>query len=231
MQAAAREAALHDRRSTPAPASTRPDYLATIDLDPASQTYSQVIHRLAMPNVGDELHHFGWNACASCHGEPGTAATSIIPGLVSGRIHIVDTAEPARAEDAQGDRAGRDRSRKTEADRAAHRPLPGRRPDHDLDARRREGRGAGRLPAARRQVRRRRPLGGEPRGDEVQLRLLVPAAAQRDGQSASGPRPTRPARASSSTTSRPASTASSCTSGTGRSAKIAKTHRPRRRRA
>ena len=36
----------------------KPDYLATIDLDPASKTYSQVIHRLPMPNVGDELHHW-----------------------------------------------------------------------------------------------------------------------------------------------------------------------------
>src|SRR5436189_222017 len=47
----------------------KPDYLATIDLDPASKTYSQVVHRLPMPNIGDELHHFGWNACASCHGD------------------------------------------------------------------------------------------------------------------------------------------------------------------
>ena len=36
-----------------------PDYLATIDVDPQSKTYSQVIHRLEMPNLGDELHHFG----------------------------------------------------------------------------------------------------------------------------------------------------------------------------
>src|SRR5262245_29680763 len=46
----------------------KPDYLATIDVDPKSATYSKVIHRLSMPSVGDELHHFGWNACASCHG-------------------------------------------------------------------------------------------------------------------------------------------------------------------
>ena len=45
-----------------------PDYLATVDVDPASPTYAQVIHRLEMPNKGDELHHFGWNACSSCHG-------------------------------------------------------------------------------------------------------------------------------------------------------------------
>lgn len=71
----------------------KPDYLATIDLDPASKTYSQVIHRLAMPNVGDELHHFGWNACASCHGDRARRYL-ILPGLVSGRIHIVDTLDP-----------------------------------------------------------------------------------------------------------------------------------------
>lgn len=71
----------------------KPDYLATIDLDPSSRTYSQVIHRLKMPNVGDELHHFGWNACASCHGQR-VRRYLIIPGLVSGRIHVVDTADP-----------------------------------------------------------------------------------------------------------------------------------------
>jgi selenium-binding protein 1 len=71
------------------------DYLATIDVDPASKTYSQVIHRLPMPNVGDELHHFGWNACASCHGQRARRYL-IIPGLVSGRIHIVDTAMPEK---------------------------------------------------------------------------------------------------------------------------------------
>jgi hypothetical protein len=30
-----------------------PDYLATIDVDPTSLTYSQVIHRLPMPYIGD----------------------------------------------------------------------------------------------------------------------------------------------------------------------------------
>src|SRR5580704_4231719 len=73
----------------------KPDYLATIDLDPASKTYSQVIHRLSMPNVGDELHHFGWNACASCHGQRARRHL-IIPGLVSGRIHVVDTVNPEK---------------------------------------------------------------------------------------------------------------------------------------
>lgn len=70
----------------------KPDYLATIDIDPESPTYSKVIARLPMPNVGDELHHFGWNSCSSCHGEEGKSRRFIVlPGIGSGRIHIVDT--------------------------------------------------------------------------------------------------------------------------------------------
>ena len=69
-----------------------PDYLATVDVDPESATYSQIIHRLPMPNVGDELHHFGWNACSSCHGDAGKSRRFlVIPGFHSSRIHIVDT--------------------------------------------------------------------------------------------------------------------------------------------
>src|SRR5262245_44618232 len=49
----------------------KPGYLATVDVDPASPTYSQVVHRLPMPTLDDELHHFGWNICSSCHGDAG----------------------------------------------------------------------------------------------------------------------------------------------------------------
>ena len=73
----------------------KPDYLATIDVDPKSPTYSQVISRLPMPNVGDELHHFGWNACSSCHGDESKHRRFIVlPGITSGRIHFVDTSDP-----------------------------------------------------------------------------------------------------------------------------------------
>jgi selenium-binding protein 1 len=72
----------------------QPDYLATIDVDPTSPTYSQVIHRLPMPNVGDELHHFGWNACSSCHEHEGKSRSFLIlPGNLSSRIHIVDVSD------------------------------------------------------------------------------------------------------------------------------------------
>ena len=75
--------------------STHPDYLATVDVDPNSKAYGQVVGRLSMPEPGDGLHHYGWNACSSCHGERHRRYL-IVPGLTSGNIHIVDTADPRR---------------------------------------------------------------------------------------------------------------------------------------
>nr|CAC67491.1 selenium binding protein [Lotus japonicus]CAC67492.1 selenium binding protein [Lotus japonicus] len=70
----------------------KPDYLATVDVDPSSPTYSKVIHRLPVPYVGDELHHTGWNSCSSCHGDPSAERRFLIaPSLVSGRIYVIDT--------------------------------------------------------------------------------------------------------------------------------------------
>ena len=43
----------------------RPDALAVLDVDPDSETYEQSVGRVDMPNAGDELHHFGWNACSA----------------------------------------------------------------------------------------------------------------------------------------------------------------------
>ena len=37
-----------------------------VDVDPTSSDYGTIVlHRLDMPNTGDEFHHFGWNACSS----------------------------------------------------------------------------------------------------------------------------------------------------------------------
>lgn len=77
---------------------SRPDYLATVDADPESSTYSQVIHRLPMPNLKDELHHSGWNACSSCHSDASKSRSILVlPALVSGRVYGVDTATDPRA--------------------------------------------------------------------------------------------------------------------------------------
>ena len=65
-----------------------PDFLGTVDVDPASPNYSQVIHRLPMPYKGDELHHSGWNACSSCHDdESKSRSLLVLPALGSGRVY------------------------------------------------------------------------------------------------------------------------------------------------
>ena len=76
----------------------KPDYLATIDADPESPTYSQVIHRLEMPGIGDELHHTGWNACSSCHDDASMSRKYLLlPGVRSNNIYVVDTATDPKA--------------------------------------------------------------------------------------------------------------------------------------
>ncbi|UFS71450.1 selenium-binding family protein [Geomonas sp. RF6] len=80
----------------------KPDALAVVDLDPASKGYGEIIHRLEMPYIGDELHHYGWNCCSSalCPAAPHPHQERrylIVPGLRSSRIYIIDTKpDPAR---------------------------------------------------------------------------------------------------------------------------------------
>jgi methanethiol oxidase len=78
------------------PTGTAPDAVAVVDVDPSSSTYGRLTGQVDMPNIGDELHHFGWNACSSClcpysphpHME---RRYLIVPGLRSSRIHVLDT--------------------------------------------------------------------------------------------------------------------------------------------
>lgn len=70
----------------------KPDYLATVDVDETSSTYSQVIHRTELGSGGDELHHMGWNACSSCNDDKTMKRKYlIIPGVRSSNFYIVDT--------------------------------------------------------------------------------------------------------------------------------------------
>ncbi|XP_066908576.1 methanethiol oxidase isoform X3 [Halyomorpha halys] len=72
--------------------SSKPDYLSTVDVDPTSNTYSKVINRLKLPNIGDEIHHMGWNACSSCHGDKSKCRNKLVlPCLLSNRVYIIDT--------------------------------------------------------------------------------------------------------------------------------------------
>jgi selenium-binding protein 1 len=56
-----------------------------------------VVGWLDMPGVGDELHHFGWNACSSAlchtghHPDHMERRWLLVPGIRSSRIHVIDT--------------------------------------------------------------------------------------------------------------------------------------------
>ncbi|KAG8509256.1 Methanethiol oxidase [Galemys pyrenaicus] len=79
-------------------ATDAPDYLATVDVDPKSPQYCQVIHRLPMPNLKDELHHSGWNTCSSCFGDSTKSRDKLVlPSLISSRIYVVDVGSEPRA--------------------------------------------------------------------------------------------------------------------------------------
>jgi selenium-binding protein 1 len=78
------------------PQGARPDAITVVDVAPTSPTYGQMVGRLDLPYVGDELHHFGWNACSSalCPYAPHPHVERrylVVPGLRSSRIYIVDT--------------------------------------------------------------------------------------------------------------------------------------------
>jgi methanethiol oxidase len=67
-----------------------PDFLAVVDAEKG-----QIVYELPMPNIGDELHHFGWNRCSSaCHGPD--RSHLIVPGFGSSRFHIVSVADDPR---------------------------------------------------------------------------------------------------------------------------------------
>jgi selenium-binding protein 1 len=77
------------------PERRKKDALAAVDVDPGSRSYGQILGQTETL-AGDELHHFGWNACSSClcpnaphpHVE---RRYLVVPGLRSSNIHIMDT--------------------------------------------------------------------------------------------------------------------------------------------
>jgi len=73
-----------------------PDRLAVVDTDPSSPGYGTEVGGVDLPNTGDELHHFGWNACSAalCPFAPHPHVERrylIVPGLRSSRIYVIDT--------------------------------------------------------------------------------------------------------------------------------------------
>src|SRR5512133_2041828 len=75
------------------------DAIAVLDTDPASPHYGTVVGWSELPTGGNELHHFGWNACSSalCHQGHGDGSQPlerrylIVPGIRSSRIYVLDT--------------------------------------------------------------------------------------------------------------------------------------------
>lgn len=72
------------------------DAIGVVDTDPDSPDYGGIVGKTELPHGDNELHHFGWNACSShlC----GYAAHPhverrylVVPGIGSGRIHVLDT--------------------------------------------------------------------------------------------------------------------------------------------
>ena len=138
-----------------------------------------IVHELPMPNVGDELHHFGWNRCSSaCHGPD--RSHLIVPGFRSSRIHIVNVADDPRAPRIEKVIEPEEIDPRDRLHATAHRPLHAGRQHRRLDARRRRRQRRRRLRRARREdVRGQGPLGERRRDAALQLRLLVPAAPER----------------------------------------------------
>src|SRR5881396_1555586 len=78
------------------PGSKLNDALVVVDVDAKSASYGQRVGQVTLPKFGDELHHFGWNACSSalCPYAPHPHVERrylVVPGLRSSRLHIVDT--------------------------------------------------------------------------------------------------------------------------------------------
>ena len=77
------------------PGSKNNDAIIVVDLDPNSSTYCQEVGRCTLPKFGDELHHFGWNACSSalCPYAPHPHIERrylIVPGIRSSRLYVID---------------------------------------------------------------------------------------------------------------------------------------------
>ena len=78
-------------------AAERPDALTVVDVDEESATYGQLVGWADLPTRGDELHHFGWNACSSALKHEGHDMHGLerryllLPGLRSSNVHVYDT--------------------------------------------------------------------------------------------------------------------------------------------
>jgi selenium-binding protein 1 len=79
------------------PEGEKRDAIAVVDCDPTSDSYGRVVGWSELPTGGNELHHFGWNACSSalCHQGHDHHNLErrylVVPGIRSSRVYILDT--------------------------------------------------------------------------------------------------------------------------------------------
>ncbi len=89
-QAAAHEDSPQERHlyvSTIAQSPNDPDFIAVVGADSAQADFGEIVNRVDMPNVGDELHPFGYSA---------DQQRLIVPGLFSNRIHVLEVDDEGR---------------------------------------------------------------------------------------------------------------------------------------
>ena len=78
-------------------AAQKNDAMTVVDVNPESDSYGRVVGWTDVPGLGNELHHFGWNACSSAlkhegHDMDGLARRYLlVPGLRSSNIYVLDT--------------------------------------------------------------------------------------------------------------------------------------------
>src|SRR5256885_10108990 len=80
------------------PAGSERDAMTVVDCNAESPTYGEFVGWTDLPTAGNELHHFGWNACSSAlchkgHAHHGTLERRylVVPGLRSSRTYVLDT--------------------------------------------------------------------------------------------------------------------------------------------
>jgi selenium-binding protein 1 len=65
--------------STIAQSKTDPDFITVVGADPRRPDFGKIVNRIDMPNIGDELHHFGYSS---------DQKRLLVPGLFSSRIYV-----------------------------------------------------------------------------------------------------------------------------------------------